>query len=813
LRFRTHLVILVAGAMLPVVALVAFLCIGWVIQVREGLLASLDVKARTLAEGIDREIAMIERTLRAPLIFESLEQREGERLTRQFDLLAASAEWSGAITAFDAAGVPIASTSAPRPRAFPVRFFPSDRLLAGRSTASGLIEDGMGEPLLLMAVPAIHRGLFVGTIVAELQLNRVRASVDRRRSPGSAVSIVDDAGRTIVSAPVDPGDQQRASIAAEVTRFLAGFTMSTRLMTAEDGQSPTSLAMHRIDSAPWAVVVKIEDAEIRASMTPHLLTTLGLTAAAFATAIGLALILGHKLGRRISALAAFAGAIRSDGIPPRIPTGVREIDRVAAALADAAAQIEIRFSDREAGHARDMARAQQAAGFVSYTIQIPSRTIRYHGPFDTVFGVKPRSGHIVATWTDIAEIVHPGDLPRLEATLQRLERDGGTFDFSYRIIRPDNGEIRWLATRGDTAAKENGRTATISGVILDISAQKQAESRLRSSEARLRLAQQAARVGSWDLSRDQASLGWSPEQFALHETPPRSEPSVDLWLDAIHPDDRAVLRQALESDADEFEIEYRVFSLDGVRWLASRGRCIKDAGECSHCRLFGVTFDITDRKAAEERQILMTRELHHRVNNTLQTVQAIVASSMRTAADMESFRDGLAQRIGSLAKTHALLTGNSWSTISLVDILHAELDAYDNDGRIRLSGPAMRLPSQLAISVGMVIHELTTNAAKHGALSTQAGEVTIAWRLDRSGSSPVLVMDWAETNGPLVSQPTRRGFGSSLIERVVARQLHGEVARRFEPGGVTVAIRVPLPDGQSAPHATLRAAGRISVPA
>src|SRR4051812_26087588 len=138
--------------------------------------------------------------------------------------------------------------------------------------------------------------------------------------------------------------------------------------------------------------------------------------------------------------------------------------------------------------------------------------------------------------------------------------------------------------------------------------------------------------------------------------------------------------------------------------------------------------DISDRKRAEEQQTLLVRELHHRVKNTLATVQAIMGSTARTATSIEQFKDAMIGRIGSLAKTHLLL-GEEGAIITFEDILRSELDPFDDgsEGRIHVEGPRVEVMSRLAVSLGMAIHELTTNAAKYGALSVYGGKVDVRW--------------------------------------------------------------------------------------
>jgi PAS domain S-box-containing protein len=204
--------------------------------------------------------------------------------------------------------------------------------------------------------------------------------------------------------------------------------------------------------------------------------------------------------------------------------------------------------------------------------------------------------------------------------------------------------------------------------------------------------------------------------------------------------------------------------------------------------------DITERKRTEEQQALLVREVHHRVKNTLATVQAIMGSTARSAQTIDDFKNALIGRIGSLAKTHLLLADEASAT-TFADILHSELDAFD-DGtgtRIRLSGPRIDLPSRLAVSLGMAIHELTTNAAKFGALSVFGGKVEVNWSVTIDATRRVLAFDWVESGGPPVLQPLRQGFGSRLLAFVLPGQIQAKTQIDYRPDGVRVHCAVPMP--------------------
>jgi two-component sensor histidine kinase len=194
--------------------------------------------------------------------------------------------------------------------------------------------------------------------------------------------------------------------------------------------------------------------------------------------------------------------------------------------------------------------------------------------------------------------------------------------------------------------------------------------------------------------------------------------------------------------------------------------------------------EVTERKRAEHHQKLLNAELHHRVKNTIATVQAVVQLSLRTSDSLESFRQAIGARISSLANTHTMLTHYSWNATSFKDLVESELRPYDALGHVSTSGPDIRLSSQIAVTLGMVVHELVTNATKYGALSIGSGRVRLDWTTTPVGDGERLRIEWTETGGPKVTPPSRRGFGSMLLDRLLAHQLDGESRFEFHPDGL-----------------------------
>ncbi|WP_019905069.1 sensor histidine kinase [Methylobacterium sp. 77] len=214
-----------------------------------------------------------------------------------------------------------------------------------------------------------------------------------------------------------------------------------------------------------------------------------------------------------------------------------------------------------------------------------------------------------------------------------------------------------------------------------------------------------------------------------------------------------------------------------------------------------VQVHLEERQRTHERQALLIRELHHRVKNTLATVQGLLGATARSSNDVNTFYHSFSDRIVSLGKTHNLLTEDYWQTAPLRELLQNELGPYNDASaeRITLEGPAIELAADLAVPTGMAIHELTTNAAKHGALSVPSGRITVCWSIDRREGDRVLDLGWKESGGPAVKTPERRGFGSTLLQRVLAQQCNAEVTIAYEADGLQFRMVAPLRDDRLVP--------------
>jgi two-component system CheB/CheR fusion protein len=205
----------------------------------------------------------------------------------------------------------------------------------------------------------------------------------------------------------------------------------------------------------------------------------------------------------------------------------------------------------------------------------------------------------------------------------------------------------------------------------------------------------------------------------------------------------------------------------------------------------------TERKAAEEHKNVLMAELDHRVKNTLMVITSLIAQTAKSAESPQQFAEIIEGRIQALSRVHNLLNQNDWDRAALRDVISGELAPYraGKDENIVISGNEdVSLTPKATQTLAMALHELATNAAKYGALSTPAGKVTVNWNVANSRKEPKLSIDWLESGGPPVKPPTRRGFGSQLIERIVNYELQATVQRNFHAAGVRCTIEIPLTD-------------------
>jgi PAS domain S-box-containing protein len=450
-------------------------------------------------------------------------------------------------------------------------------------------------------------------------------------------------------------------------------------------------------------------------------------------------------------------------------------------------------------------RAQEASGVIAF--EIDSHGLVATDPsLPTLFGL-PHGAPFDSA--GMLTRIHAEDVIGVVDEHRRLARDGGTFATEFRVVWPDGSE-HWLLSRGEAEPDPAGGPLPIRirGVCLDITARRRAEAALAEGEERLRLAQEAARLGTYDYDYAAGRVTWDSRMRALWALPDDAPINHRRFVEAIHPDDRAVRRAAAHRAMDPsgdglYQLELRVVGVaDGrERWIAATGQVRFAAGR--PVRLIGIAMDITDRKLAETRNQLLMREVDHRAKNALAVVQAALRlSRAESPAELVRIIEG---RVAALARAQTMLAQRRWEGAELRALMEGELEPFlgpETEGAPRavLLGPPVTIAAQAAQPLCMALHELATNAVKYGALSAAGGLLTVNWRVEAGGRT--LHLTWRETGGPPVdAPPSGRGFGSRVIEQTVQSQLGGKLSRLWLADGLRCELLVPL-RRQGPPEAT-----------
>jgi PAS domain S-box-containing protein len=308
--------------------------------------------------------------------------------------------------------------------------------------------------------------------------------------------------------------------------------------------------------------------------------------------------------------------------------------------------------------------------------------------------------------------------------------------------------------KGELEARVDERTAELAAFT----------ARLAKSEERLRLAQEAGEVGIWDWNLITGVLYCSRKLKSLFGLGHDVSPTPELFLEMVHPNDRAAVRNAVRvaiGGQQPFRLEFRLKRPDGHEvWIGSRGE-VRTGPDGKSARLIGIVVDITERKEGEARQSVLIHELKHPTKNLLAVFQSIVTNMLANSRDLTGAKAVMVRRLHALARAQDFITAGSTAGVSLRALVEAELSAFAT--QLKIDGTPLVVGGSFAQQFALVIHELATNAAKYGSLSTPNGRVLVGWKIIHECGEPVLSFYWTERDGPAVSAPTEQGFGSRLI--------------------------------------------------
>jgi PAS domain S-box-containing protein len=313
--------------------------------------------------------------------------------------------------------------------------------------------------------------------------------------------------------------------------------------------------------------------------------------------------------------------------------------------------------------------------------------------------------------------------------------------------------------------------------------------RLTQSEQGRSLALAAGQMGSWDWDLGTDEWRWDEGQYRIFGVEPRKfKITADNIRALIHPDDWASLEKMARGMAEGTrtqQTEFRVLRANGeIRWcIGTAAASVDGAGKA--VRISGVTIDVTDRKEAEERQVLLAREVDHRARNALAVIQSIIR--LTRAQNVDDYVEALEGRIMALACAHTLLSDSRWRGADLATLVAEELAPFRAGNRITFNGPDISLQPATAQGLALALHELATNAAKHGALSSPTGKITLDWQLQ----GEALTLHWAENGGPRIAQPSSCRFGLKVIVASIEQQLGGKASFDWDAKGLRCKFSIP----------------------
>lgn len=479
-------------------------------------------------------------------------------------------------------------------------------------------------------------------------------------------------------------------------------------------------------------------------------------------------------------------------------------------------------------------RAQEAGGVGVFSIGLDG--ILHATPeFCRLYGLAPRDSY---PSTAFEELIIPEDAHLISTAASR--RSGkAPRDVEYRVRRPDTGELRWIARKGELEYDQAGKPVRFVGVARDITEQRADRDALAESERfktvllglgdRLRdltevaeVTRVAAEVAGMALRASRAGFGridavgehlsiepdWTaPGQASVagqhrfadygdfHQGLMRGEPLV-VNDAAVDPRTAASMPALRTMDVAAF--------VDTP--LRERGRTVAlffvhdrvprtwTAQELEFLRAIADRVEVgVARLRAEERQRLLNHELSHRMKNLISMVQAVVAQTLRGANDVETVRGVLARRLVALGKAHDILLGGVAERAPLAAVVREGIGALEGaSDRVHVAGPELEVGAKAALSLALMLHEMTTNAVKYGSLSVANGRVELSWSISEGDGGPVLRLSWRERGGPPVEPPARKGFGTRLIERGLTGQVGGVLALDYLPDGVTCVVEAPL---------------------
>ncbi|NHT78223.1 PAS domain-containing protein [Rhizobiaceae bacterium CRRU44] len=444
--------------------------------------------------------------------------------------------------------------------------------------------------------------------------------------------------------------------------------------------------------------------------------------------------------------------------------------------------------------------ALQASGVVGiWDWDVVADRVYADDRFASLYGVDPETaatnGVPISGFT---AGIHPDDAERVSNVLQGVMKTGEKLSIEYRLVQAD-GSVRWVLAEGQPLL-ENGTCIRFPGIAVDITAQKEVAEAYAQSETGFRTLADTMPQMVWSTRPDGFHDYYNARWYEFTGVPPGSTDGAG-WSGIFHPEDQdrawALWRHSLET-GDPYQIEYRLRHHSGAyRWVLGRALPIRDA-DGRITRWYGTCTDIHDAKMAQAEREVVAHELSHRIKNIFSVLSGIISLSARSEPQARGFAEQLRKRIDAMGRAHDFVRPHSEASrptmpdTTLFNFLARLLEPYwgeEGKGAIRLHGDDTAIADSAATPLALLLHELGTNSAKYGALSTADGRVEITGRID----GETYHLRWKEkVQGVVISAPEKDGFGSRLMKISAEGQLEGQLERFWEPDGLRIEASIPL---------------------
>lgn len=780
---RWLLIALVASTLAPVLLFAAFIIWRHTATETEQANGQALHTAESLAFALEREMRSLRATLEGLSLSPALARDDFEMFSKQAESVSQLIDVPIDLRGLD--GQHLANTEFSWGDPLPKLYVPEldDRIQENKASfVSDLFVGYSGKQIIAVIVPVFKGRKLKYTLRAVIEPERLkRVLLEHNRDPNWVAVVYDRQGRIIA---------RTADLSGYVGKTLDLVNESVGMHGVRRVQNPDDAPLlrgYKRTADGWLVSafvpIEIIDAPLRQSWGIFLLAG----AASLTLAIPWALLFAKAITKPIRAVAQSALQLSRGDVAPVIISPIREINKVSQAIH--AASIGLRQNTRELTESEARFRSvfeQAAVGFEQ--IGLDGKWMSVNDRLCAMLGMSRDDclAHMSATLT------HPDDAMLEDGLIAQLIKDEiPSYSLEKRYIKKD-GEALWVRVTSSLARERDGTAKYRISVIEDITERRQTQA----AAARLATLVQSSSDAIISLSLNGVIETWNPA--AEHLFGYEASEIIGQTIDTLAPPrtlaaEKELLDRARDGDASRLETQLLhkngtpIDVTISAAPIRSRGGIIIAV---SH-----LIEDIRERKEWDRSIALLNRELQHRNKNLLAVVQSIADQTMRNTAGPGEFRVAFQGRLQALAASNDLLNQTNWAGADLATFIDKQLKPHIHKSEIQLkkSGPSMRLPPSLTIPLGLALHELGTNALKYGALAAPGGKVEISWCVLAAEDDGLTRLDltWQERGGPLVTPPTRQGFGSTLINRGIPGAV---IERQFNQEGVRCRIVVELPE-------------------